>query len=63
MTTVQRQEPTAALPDSEVWELLGRADVIVRGVLESQDSAERRLWTERARVWLRDVGQAWVHSG
>ena len=61
--TVQGQEPAVVLPDSEVWQLLGRADVIVRGILEAQDAAERRLWSERARAWLRDVGQAWVHSG
>lgn len=61
MTTPQRQEPTAALPDS-VWQLLGRADVTVRGVLAAR-AAERRLWAERARAWLRGVGQAWVRSG
>jgi hypothetical protein len=49
-------------PDREVWQLLGRADVIVRGVLEAQDRAERRLWEERARVWLGDVAGAWINT-
>jgi hypothetical protein len=63
VTTVHQQEPVARATEAEVWELLGRADVIVRGVLEAKDAAERRLWAGRARAWLRDVGRAWVHSG
>jgi hypothetical protein len=53
---------TAGTPSTEVWQLLGRADVIVRGCLEARDRAERRLWEERARVWLEDVGQAWIRA-
>jgi hypothetical protein len=69
--TLPGQRPAAEAPpaiagaqpsDIEVWQLLGRADVILRGVLQSQDRAERRLWEERARVWLDNVGQAWVQS-
>ena len=48
--------------EQEVWQLLGRADVIVRGVLEARSRAERRLWEESARAWLQDVDQAWVDS-
>lgn len=44
----------------QVWLLLGRADVIVRGCLEAQDRAERQRWEERARAWLAEVNQAWV---
>lgn len=46
--------------EDDAWALLGRADVIVRGVLEAQDGAQRRRWQERARAWLRDVNQTWV---
>jgi hypothetical protein len=53
----------AGEPGCEVWQLLGRADVIVRGVLEAQDRGERRLWEERARVWLQDVDRAWLDTG
>ncbi len=56
-------EPAGQGPECEVWQLLGRADVIVRAVLEAQDRAERRLWEERARVWLRDVARAWLDTG
>jgi hypothetical protein len=52
----------AGPPRCEVWQLLGRADVIVRGCLESRDRAERRDWEERARAWLQDVDQAWIRS-
>jgi hypothetical protein len=49
-------------PECEVWQLLGRADVIVRAVLEAQDRAERRLWEGRARVWLQDAARAWLDT-
>jgi hypothetical protein len=52
----------APLPEAEVWSLLGRADVVLRGVLEARDREQRRIWEERARAWLRDVNQAWVRS-
>ncbi len=55
--------PAGQGPECEVWQLLGRADVIVRSVLEAQDRAERRLGEERARVWLRDVARAWLGTG
>jgi hypothetical protein len=50
------------MPDSEVWSLLGRADVILRGVLDGGDRAQRRIWEERARAWLREVNQAWARA-
>jgi len=55
-------EPAGGPAESEVWQLLGRADVVVRGVLEAQDRGERRLWEERARLWLQDLSQAWLRS-
>lgn len=61
----QNPDPAPAavpMPDGEVWSLLGRADVILRGVLDARDREERRIWEERARAWLREVNQAWVRS-
>jgi hypothetical protein len=46
----------------QVWLLLGKADVIVRGCLEARDRVERRLWEERARAWLLEVNRAWVRG-
>ncbi len=56
------QAPAGQGPECEVWQLLGRADVIVRAVLEAQGRAERRLWEERARIWLQDVARAWLDT-
>ncbi len=49
-------------PECEVWQLLGRAVVIVRPVLEAQGRAERRHWDERARIWLRDAARVWLDN-
>ena len=57
-----RPEPTPEPAESEVWSLLGRADVVLRGVLDARDRKERRIWEERARAWLSEVNQAWVRS-
>jgi hypothetical protein len=59
-----RDEPTGllALPEGEVWSLLGRADVVLRGILAAQGREERRIWEERAQAWLREVNRAWVES-
>jgi hypothetical protein len=56
-----RPEADAArLGEAEVWQLLGRADLIVRGVLTDQDPDARRRWRERAGAWPQDVNRAWV---
>jgi hypothetical protein len=52
--------PIAEVTVDQVWLLLGKADVVVRGCLEAQDRTERRIWEERARAWLAEVNQAWV---
>ena len=55
-------ERGAAPSVDEVWQLLRRADVIVRALLEAHDRAARERCQERARAWLCDVNQAWVHT-
>jgi hypothetical protein len=52
----------APLPEGEVWSLLRRADVVLRGILAAQGREERRIWEERAQAWLREVNRAWVES-
>ncbi len=54
--------PSGQGPEGEVWQLLGRADVIVRAVLEAQDRAERRLWEERGPGLLQDLARAWLDT-
>ena len=55
---VAADEAPGAPSMEEVWQLQGRADVIVRALLEAPDHGARQRCEERAWVWLRDVGQA-----
>jgi hypothetical protein len=53
--------PAAPTVD-ELWQLLGRAGVIMRALVDAPDRATRQRCQERAQAWLHDVGQAWVHT-
>ena len=52
------KEPTM----DELWQLLGRADVIMRELVEAPDREVRERWRAKIGPWLRDVGQAWAHA-
>ena len=62
MAIAERPDAGYQSAEAEVWQLLDRADVILRGVLAIQDSAERRRWEERMRIWLHNLNRAWVQS-
>jgi hypothetical protein len=59
-------QPDASVPgditESEVWQVLGRTDVILRRVLEAHDRADRRGWKARVQAWPADLGQAWIRT-
>jgi hypothetical protein len=60
LTAAAHRQPAPSV--EEVWQLLGRADVVVRAMLEAPDRAARQRGEQWARAWLRDLGQAWVHT-
>jgi hypothetical protein len=52
----------AAPTIDDLWQLLGRADVLMRALLETPNGAARRGCEDRARKFLHDIAQAWVHT-
>ena len=53
--------PTSPSED-ELWDLLGRADVVMRALLAAPDRTSLQRCRGRAEAWLREVNQAWVRT-